>query len=629
MNTHAGYSKKKLDDTLVLLAGGGDKSLADFLGGIRVSSSKIQYKTADAAASWTDLVTLSTTDENVKQVDDNTNSYIPIVLRNGTGTSTITSSVRTVDTVTINPSTNSLRATGSILVGSTNFTGSNANYDGTLLQAGVIFINNTSAKNGYYLFGNAVQYGRWHISTIGTASTDNGSGGYSSAIGYSTLILGNDKVGVSNGSGSVANNAAGILKIYSYGANYTQILAQGNGNRTFYLPNYAGTMYAIHAANNSAVGSGSEPVYVAANGRVTACTTTFLTTNNLNYTTSGKNYKVSADSSNNLYVNVPWTDNNTDTKVTQTLTNSDNNNYRPLILGYSSSPSDSPTFATTTNTVYASHKVYVKPSTGMLVVNGPLWLRPDGDATLKIYSGKVTDSYSDGFVKLQTSIDNTDGQTSSYPSSYSGRCALFLQPRGGAVYVCKDITAANTYADTTYKFKVGVKSWFDDTINDIRFKYVEISNTTSWDTNFDTTIFGTTNINDSKFTVVRTNENAPTEITDNYSSGIAWKGADTKGIMTLKYNQPEIAFAGGNGTGLTWNIKVKGVSGDTYNLNSWKVDAVPTVSDIQNLDTQCTKNGIYYHNSSATGRPSDSYGNLINFSNVDTPTPGTNQHWIQ
>ena len=31
------------------------------------------------------------------------------------------------------------------------------------------------------------------------------------------------------------------------------------------------------------------------------------------YTTSGKNYKVQADSSGNLYVNVPWTDTNTNT----------------------------------------------------------------------------------------------------------------------------------------------------------------------------------------------------------------------------------------------------------------------------------------------------------------------------
>ena len=34
------------------------------------------------------------------------------------------------------------------------------------------------------------------------------------------------------------------------------------------------------------------------------------------YTTSGKNYKVQLDSNNNAYVNVPWTDNNTDTKNT-------------------------------------------------------------------------------------------------------------------------------------------------------------------------------------------------------------------------------------------------------------------------------------------------------------------------
>ena len=66
MNTHEGYSKKTISNANVLLAGGGDKSLADFLGGIRISASKIQYKTADAAASWTDLITLVNTDENVK-----------------------------------------------------------------------------------------------------------------------------------------------------------------------------------------------------------------------------------------------------------------------------------------------------------------------------------------------------------------------------------------------------------------------------------------------------------------------------------------------------------------------------------------------------------------------------------
>ena len=34
------------------------------------------------------------------------------------------------------------------------------------------------------------------------------------------------------------------------------------------------------------------------------------------YTTSGQNYKVEVDINGNAYVNVPWTDNNTDTKNT-------------------------------------------------------------------------------------------------------------------------------------------------------------------------------------------------------------------------------------------------------------------------------------------------------------------------
>jgi len=87
MNTHEGYSKKKLDNDNVLLAGGGEKSLADFLGGIRISSSKIQYKAADSAAAWTDLITLVNTDENVKQTPKTDNVNRPLMMING-GTST-------------------------------------------------------------------------------------------------------------------------------------------------------------------------------------------------------------------------------------------------------------------------------------------------------------------------------------------------------------------------------------------------------------------------------------------------------------------------------------------------------------------------------------------------------------
>jgi hypothetical protein len=88
MNTHAGYSKKTLTDTNVLLTGGGDKSLADFIGGIQYvsASAKIQIKTAAVNASWTDLVTLITTDENVKQTPKTDNVNRPLMMING-GTS--------------------------------------------------------------------------------------------------------------------------------------------------------------------------------------------------------------------------------------------------------------------------------------------------------------------------------------------------------------------------------------------------------------------------------------------------------------------------------------------------------------------------------------------------------------
>ena len=73
-----------------------------------------------------------------------------------------------------------------------------------------------------------------------------------------------------------------------------------------------------------------------------------------------------------------------------------------------------------------------------------------GDATLKVYSGRITDARSDGNICLQTSIDATDGQFHSYPTQYQSRCNLSLQPRGGQVYI-----GQNPYdGDTGYKLTV-------------------------------------------------------------------------------------------------------------------------------------------------------------------------------
>ena len=73
-----------------------------------------------------------------------------------------------------------------------------------------------------------------------------------------------------------------------------------------------------------------------------------------------------------------------------------------------------------------------------------------GDATLKVYSGRITDARSDGNICLQTSIDATDGQSHSYPTQYQSKCNLSLQPRGGQVYIGQNPDGG----DTGYKLTV-------------------------------------------------------------------------------------------------------------------------------------------------------------------------------
>ena len=73
-----------------------------------------------------------------------------------------------------------------------------------------------------------------------------------------------------------------------------------------------------------------------------------------------------------------------------------------------------------------------------------------GDATLKVYSGRITDARSDGNICLQTSIDATDGQSHSHPTQYQSRCNLSLQPRGGQVYIGQNPDGG----DTGYKLTV-------------------------------------------------------------------------------------------------------------------------------------------------------------------------------
>ena len=66
---------------------------------------------------------------------------------------------------------------------------------------------------------------------------------------------------------------------------------------------------------------------------------------------------------------------------------------------------------------------------------------------------------------------------------------------------------------------------------------------------------------------VRFNGSSPAWGVGNYGSGICFGGADTKGLLSVKYDTPSIKLAGGNGKPIKWWIGLTGTSGRTYDLN--------------------------------------------------------------
>jgi hypothetical protein len=111
-------------------------------------------------------------------------------------------------------------------------------------------------------------------------------------------------------------------------------------------------------------------------------------------------------------------------------------------------------------------KIYVKVAgnKSFLIPNGSLKIGGNGDiffatgynnATLKIYGQNNTDFGTETIV-IQTCFDNQDPQTSGYTTQYANRCNLLLQPRGGQVYIGKNLT---TPGDTGYKLFVDGNQW--------------------------------------------------------------------------------------------------------------------------------------------------------------------------
>ena len=114
------------------------------------------------------------------------------------------------------------------------------------------------------LYSNEVEIGTWKSTATGTTA----------ATGWSHLYIAND-----TGEGT-DNNSRGALSIYGKDSARHILCSSitGSTNQYVYIQNYAGTQYLVHASSTAAVGSSSQPVYVAANGRITAVDSSYVKT---------------------------------------------------------------------------------------------------------------------------------------------------------------------------------------------------------------------------------------------------------------------------------------------------------------------------------------------------------------
>ena len=139
------------------------------------------------------------------------------------------------------------------------------------------------------------------------------------------------------------------------------------------------------------------------------------------------NYANSAGSASNLTVHQYLSD--TDTTWWPLIWGGSSHNNTSDSTGEVYKSHDVLSWQTSSQTLYATHLRTTDLNTQTALFH------PGDDSTLKIYSGRTQDAVSDGHIGLQTSIDNTDGQTHAYPTQYGSRCVLALQPRGGSVYI--------------------------------------------------------------------------------------------------------------------------------------------------------------------------------------------------
>lgn len=109
-------------------------------------------------------------------------------------------------------------------------------------------------------------------------------------------------------------------------------------------------------------------------------------------------------------------------------------------------------------------------------------------------------------------------------------------------------------------------STFNSRVNTASTTYRMLDNTSDWNT-----IFGVPNGNN-VLSSLRINGTAPGPLLNNYSAGVGFGGADTKGVLTVAYGYHQARISGGNGSAPVWSEDV-----------AWKSDVNDLRNQVQQL----------------------------------------------
>lgn len=151
------------------------------------------------------------------------------------------------------------------------------------------------------------------------------------------------------------------------------------------------------------------------------------------------------------------------------------------------------------------------------------------DTTISIASGYKLLTTSE-YDALNAKQDKISGGTNGQLLSSNGSSLVWTNDNRGLLHHDLNVEIANTTTDSGW-------SMFNSTYNGYLLKSV------------------------------RFNAQSPDWGVGNFGSGIVFGGGDTKGVMSVAYGTPDIKFAGGNGSGPKWWLKLTGTSTKTYDLD--------------------------------------------------------------